>query len=281
MRSLRITIALAAIACVVGALASPAFAAKEKEKAFFGEFFANVPSGGPITSSTPVAAKTNEGELGALFVGSEKSGPFSISCEKLTSKATVPWERSENFLTEVKFHKCKAIRRLQGGLEEHVQAKFGKGFEMEFHANGSADVGKSEGETKIIKGTTINIKVKGGVCQVQIPAQTVPTKAAKNPEKEWEAAEYETEEEPTTKLKLYPNGIEDKLDVFWEVKPTFYVPAEAGGACSFSKESGGSYNPELKVAEFKGFFEGELDEISVPKGNIGFETAAEIKEKEV
>src|SRR4051794_18333331 len=128
MRHLKITVALAAIACFAGALASPAFAKVEKPKAFFGEFFANRPAGAPITPGTPALAKTKEGELGALYLGSENGGPFAFECDHLTSSANVTWEHSENFLTEVKFSKCEATRRLRGGLEEHIKAKFGHGF---------------------------------------------------------------------------------------------------------------------------------------------------------
>jgi hypothetical protein len=265
---------VAAIACVVGALASPAFASKEKPKAFFGEFFANVPTGGPITPSTPVTAKTSEGELGALYLGSEEKGPFSFSCSSLSSSAKVTAEKSENFLTEIKFHKCKAIRRLRGGLEETIGAKFQKGFEMEFHSNGSASVGKSEGETKIVKGTQAEIKVRGGVCKIIIPEQTIPTKAEKAPEKEFESAEYGTFEEKTEKLKVFPNGLHDTLEIAWELnKITFYIPSAPTGPCSYNKEPGGKFNPEKKVVEFPGYFEGELEEIEVKKGNIGFEPA--------
>src|SRR6185437_13213675 len=105
MRTLKITVALAAIACVAAALASPALA---KEVAFFGEFHANVPSGAPVTPSTPVEAKTKEGELGEMFLGGkEETGPFEFSCEKLTSDAKhVEAESSQTFRTEIKFVKC-------------------------------------------------------------------------------------------------------------------------------------------------------------------------------
>jgi len=283
MRSLKITVALAAVACVVAALASPALAAKEHPKAFFGEFFANVPSGGPVTPEHPVTAKTKEGELGALYFGThEEKGAFAFQCGKLTSQATVSWEHSENFLTELKFGKCTAERRLRENLTERgIKTKFSKGFEMEFHANGSAEVGKSEGTATIVKGSKIELKVKGSTCKIIIPEQTIPLKAEKNPELEFESAEYGTFEESEEKLKIYPNGIKDELEIAWELeKLVFYVPAEEGGACEYTKAPGGKYNPELKVVEIKGYFEGELEEIKVKNGNVGFRTAAEIKKEE-
>jgi len=281
MRRLRIAVALAAAACFVGALASPAFAKVEKPKAFFGEFFANRPIGPPITPGTPALAKTKEGELGELYLGSENGGPFSFSCDHLTSQANVTSEHSETFLTEVKFAKCSATRRLKGGLEEHIAAKFGKGFEMEFHANGSAVLGKSESTTSIVKGTQIEVKIHGGTCKIIIPEQSVPTHGAENPEKEFESAEYETEEETTEHLKFFPNGIQDRLDVAWELsKLEFDIPVAPNSPCEYSKEPGGKFNPEKKVVEFPGYFEGELEEIQIKKGNIGFETEKERKEKE-
>lgn len=277
MRTLKITVALAAIACVVAALASPALA---KEVAFFGEFHANVPSGGPVTPSTPVEAKTKEGELGAMFLGGkEETGPFAFTCEKLTSDAKkVEAENSQTFRTEIKFIKCKAQRRLVGHIVEEVPVKMQKGFEMEFHANGLDELGKSEGENHIVKGTQMEIRLKGGACKVILPNQTIPTSG--NLEKEAETAEYGKEFEKEEKLKLYPNGFKFELNVFWENKVVFYIPVEKNGSCQYSKEPGGKFNPELNVIEYKGFFEGELEEIKVKKGNIWFESARERKEIE-
>lgn len=277
MRTLKITVALAAIACVVGALASPAFA---KEKAFFGEFHANVPSGGPVTPGTPVEAKSKEGELDALFLGGkEETGPFAFTCEKLTSDAKhVEAESSQTFRTELKFGKCKAQRRLVGHIVEEVPVKIQKGFEMEFHANGLAELGKAEGENHIVKGTQMEVKVRGGACKVILPNQTIPTN--ENLEKEDEAAEYGKEQEKEEKFNLYPNGFKFEMFVEWHNKVTFYIPVEKNGSCKYTKEPGGKFNPELNVIEYNGFFEGELEEIKVKKGNIWFESAREHKEIE-
>ncbi len=275
MRTLKITVALAAIACV-GALASPALA---KEASFFGEFHANVPSGGPVTPSTPVDAKTKEGELDGMYLGKEETGPFAFTCEKLTSDAKhVEAESSQTFRTEIKFLKCKAQRRLVGHIVEEVPVKMQKGFEMEFHANGLAELGKSEGENHIVKGTEMEVKVKGGACKVILPNQTIPTSG--NLEKESEAAEYGKEFEKTEKLKLYPNGFKFELFVEWHNKVVFYIPVEKNGACKYTKEPGGKFNPELNVVEYPGYFEGELEEIKVKRGNIWFESARERKEIE-
>ena len=261
---------LAAIACVFGVVASPALAKKERPKAFFGEFFANYPNGKLITPSEPAVASTKEGELEALYVGGESTGPFAFRCASLSSKAIVPWERSETFLTQITFKKCEIGRHLTKGLTEWSKAKVGTGFEMEFHANGSATLGKTEGEAVIKKGTTFTVDAKGAQCKIEIPEQTVPTKAENHPEKEYEAAEYATWEE-TAPVKKFPSGFEDELEVEWDLSHVvFRIPVADESHCEYAKEPAGHYNPETKAVEFNGVFAGYLEEIKVKKGNIGF-----------
>jgi hypothetical protein len=284
MRSLKIPVALAVIACVVGALASPALASKTKPKAFFGEFLASRPGGPPITPSNPAIAKNKEGTLDEFYMGGEETGPFSFSCAGLTSEGKVFEERSTSFKTEIKFHKCLATRRLRGGLQEHnIKTKI-KGLEMEFHSNGSFVLGKeAENEMKITKGTSVEIKVKGGSCKLIIPQQVVP-KNGTNEEREYEGGEYSGEKEKTEKLKKYPDGFKERMEVDWTLsKIIMYVPTEKNGPCSYSKEPGGKYNEELKVVEYPSHMEGELEEVEIHKGELFFESRAEkeAKEKEV
>jgi len=275
MRTLKITVALAAIACVAVALASPALA-KEKTKAFFGEFHANVPSGAPVTPSTPAIAKTKEGSLDAMYLGGkEGAGPFTFECGSLSSEGKVESESSETFRTEIKFKKCTAQRNLVGPAgEKGIPVKFTKGFEMEFHANGSAEL------THIVKGTETEIKVKGGACNVIIPEQRI---GSENFEKESEASEFgkEFEKWAPQKLKTFPNGFQYEMFIEWHNKLTYWIPVEKNGACFDQKEStDGKFNPELNVIEYNGYFEGELEEIKVKKGNVWFESARERKEIE-
>lgn len=281
MRRLRITVALAAIACVVGALASPAFAAKEKEKTQFGEFTASIPTGGPITPSTPAIAKTREGTFGEFYVGSENHPLYRFECESLHSQGKVFEERSTTFKTEVKFNKCEAQRRnALGILEKGIKTKIGP-LEMEFHSNGAAVLGLEEkGETVITKGTTVPIKIKGSMCHLVIPEQTVP-KSGENENKEVEGAEYSGEREKTEKLKVYPSGFKERLEVAWELKHMIVeIPVASGSNCEYEREPGGKYNEETKSVQIPSYFEGELEEIEIKKGELFFETAKEIKEKE-
>jgi hypothetical protein len=113
---------------------------------------------------------------------------------------------------------------------------------------------------------------------VILPNQTIPTN--ENLEKEDEAAEYGKEQEKEEKFNLYPNGFKFEMFVEWHNKVTFYIPVEKNGSCKYTKEPGGKFNPELNVIEYNGFFEGELEEIKVKKGNIWFESAREHKEIE-
>jgi hypothetical protein len=303
MRRLRITVVLAAVACVVGAFASPALAKKEKPKAFFGEFVSSVPTGGPITPSTPAIAKSKEGFMEPLLVGSKEHPLFKIQCETLTSAGKVFEEHSKTFKTEIKFHKCKAGRRLAGGFIEgepekpygskcptseapkrlcYLKAKIGPGLEMEFHANGGVTVGEEENnEAKITKGTSIGISVKGGLCHLVIPEQSVP-KNSETEVKEVEGASYSGEREPEANLKKYPNGFKERTEITWELsKLLIEIPVEKSGACQYEKEPGGKFNEETNSVVEPSTFEGELDEVEIKNGEFFFETATEHKEKEI
>jgi hypothetical protein len=292
MRRLRITVAMAAVAGVLGALASPALAKNERPKAFFGEFVASVPTGPPITPSTPAIAKTKEGALDVLEVGNPNHPLFNFACESLMSQGNVTAERSPTFKTEIKFHKCTGSRRLAENVVEgepegsgpSLKTKIGPGFEMEFHANGAVGVGgELSNEARITKGTSVEIKVKGALCKLVIPPQTVP-KNGLNEEKEFEGGSYRGEKEPTTRLKTYPDGFKEKSEIDWELtKMIVEIPVGPGTGCSYEKEPGGKFNEETHSVVEHAIFEGELEEIEIKKGEFFFEDLAEheAKEKEV
>ena len=271
--------AVAAIACVVGALASPAGAVKAKN--FFGEFTASVPTGGPITPSTPAIAKTREGSLGEFYVGNENRPLYSFECESLKAEGKVFAERSTTFKTEVKFRKCTAEKRnALGFLEGPLKTKIGP-IEMEFHSNGAAVLGKEENnETVITKGTSAAIKIKGSLCHLVIPEQTVPA-AGENFEKEVEGGTYRGEKPEPTESKLYPTGFKERLEVDWELKHMIVeIPVGPGTGCEYEREPGGKYNEETKSVQIPSYFEGELEELEIKKGELSFESAQEHKEKE-
>jgi hypothetical protein len=267
MRSLRITIGLATAACVLAVCAAPSFAAKEK--LFFGEFTASI-AGQTISEATPATTK-GHGEVSEF-----RLGPWEITCEsELKSKGKVIAERSENFFTEVSFKGCTTKQKVgKGGVEETKKLKFSKGIDFEFHANGSANIGKSESEVRILNPTSVSVKAAGDKCKLIVPAQTLPIQAEKNPNQEFEYAEYGTETEPVEKsqLKKFPSGIRERLDITMEFKKILSeVPVEPG-KCTYNKEPEGKFNPETKMVEFtNGLLEAELEEIEVKGGELGFD----------
>lgn len=275
MRSLKITIGLATAACTVAAFATPALAVKEP--VFFGHFTASI-NGQEIGPGKPAQAK-GLGEVGELRIG-----PLTMECETnsgftLNGKSTVEAERSSDFTAIVKISGCTTDLNFgKGGNFEHVKVNFGKGLKMQFHANGSAAIGNPAGEVKILETAPVQIKVPGHKCKLFIPAQTVPTQAEKNPEKEFEAAEYGTEKEAveTKLLKKYPSGFKERLEVFWELKKIVsYVPVEPG-RCEYKKGTEGKFEPEgeglpNRVEYNNGVFEGELEEVEIKGGELGFD----------
>lgn len=262
MRSTRMVLGFVAAVCTFGVLTAPAFAKIEKEPVVFGKFIASVP-GGTISGATPAKA------AGIGEMGESKLGPLEFEeCEKeLKSKAVVTSESSEEFTTEVIFKKCPfKFQKDNSGAEVH-KASFK--MNITFHSNGSAEIGEGSAE---IATTSIPIKIQKSFCNgvIEIPSQTIPFRAVKNPEDEFEAASYGTEHEPVSggKLKKFPSGFQEKLDVEWEFKK---IQAEATPTANCPLE-GGTLNPETKKVEWKtGTMEAELEEITISGGNIGFE----------
>jgi hypothetical protein len=280
MRRVRVVLGFAAVVCAFGALTAPAFA-KEKKPAVFGKFTASI-NGKTISPGEPAATK-GHGEVEAMTLGpyvftgknlGEGKG-FGPVCEKeLKSKGAVDSESSETFLQNVTFAKCWATRR-EGASEEAVSFHFT--LAMEFHSNGSAVLGQSEdAEIKIIKASTVRIKGSKSSCEVIIPEQTVPVKAATKTEKEYETATYETEEEEVEgkkALKEFPSGFQDKLDIEFEFgKLKTIEQLNPAKGCTNSKlEEGATFNKENDTVEYsKGVLDAELEEIEIKGGNIGF-----------
>ncbi len=282
MRRLRMMTGLATVACSMAVFAAPSFAAKEK--VYFGHFTASK-VGQEISPTSPATAK-GKGEIGEL-----KLGPLSMECETksgytLLATAMVEAERSPNLTAIVKLEGCKTdIKFGKGGVFTPAKVKFGKGIKMEFHANGSVALGNPNpgGEVKILETAPVEMRVAGQKCKLFIPAQTDPVADEKNPEKEYEAAEYATETETVegaSKLKKYPSGFKESLDISWELKSlNTYVPVEEG-RCEYAKEEGGSYRPaegELpaRVVYGSGKFSGEIEEMGINGGNLGFDPTPE------
>jgi len=276
MRRVRLILGLAVAVCAFSVLAAPAFAA---EPVIFGKFIASI-TGKTVSEAEPGIVK-GHGEVSEL-----KLGPYKFTCEKeLKSKGKITSESSDTFFQEVRFTKCTSSRKLEEGLGEEVHASFTLG--LEFHSNGSAELGEGESEVKILANSPVAVKASKSSCVVWIPAQTIPIQAEKKPEKEYEAAGYFTEVEKVEGkglLKKFPDGVREKLDISMEFKKieTLEKPPPVGG-CTYSKVeepegSQGKYNPAREFNNEKGWIESkggrleaELEEIELKNGDLGFE----------
>lgn len=277
MRSLRITIGLATAAVLLAVSATPALASKEKPKVFFGHFTASK-FGQTISPTSPVLAK------GKGTISTFRVGPLTIECETKTgsplgAKATIEAERSSNFKAAVKISGCTTKLKFgSGGVLENAKVSFGKGLEMEFHANGSAALGNPAGEVKILETVPVQVKVSGHKCKLFIPAQTVPVQDETKPENEYEAASYGTSKELLEERlwKKYPSHEKERLEISWEMKKIVsYIPVEPG-KCEYDKGIEGRYEPEgggrpNRVEFNNGVFEAELEELEVKNGELGFD----------
>ncbi len=240
MRRTSIVAGIATVVCALGALASPALAAKEKP--VFGKFKASV-----------AGTAKGIGEAGEMQLG-----PYKFEeCEKeLHSTGTVVMGESETFFQEVKFSKCEATRNAGGGLEESVQASFTLG--MEFHSNGSMKLGPA----------AVTFGASNSTCEITIPPQWVPAVAeTKGEEKTFEVDTYGTEKEKLEGGAVKKFGeFRERLDVEWEAKG-ITTTVKLSPTCKYS----GSHLNAAGEAEFgNGKMEGELEEITLQNGNLSF-----------
>jgi hypothetical protein len=274
MRSVRITVGIvAAVACAFGAFAGPAFAKKEKKAPVFGKFTASIP-GGEISPEHPATATG----IGAITELSLAGGALFVEgCLKESKSAgTVVSESSETFFQDVTYKKCIASVAIgKSGLTSKEKIPTFH-LAMEFHSNHSAVIGEGEEENlKIVKPSSVSVKIGKTSCFVVIPAQTVPVKAEKKPNKEYEAAGYETELSPVKKkqLALFPSGFQEKLYIEWEFNKLESL-VKPNASCTYE---GGKLDTEPETPNFgyvvynDGVFEGELEEISIRGGDLGFE----------
>jgi hypothetical protein len=236
---------VAAVAVCSLAVAGPAMA---------GEFFS---TGGPAKG------KGEEQEL--------HLGPFRITCKtvKSSSGSATPL-KSTTFNTALKFAGCNTAGAVNGNPIK-LKTKIKQAMDVEYHNNGFVEVGSEFEEAEgfaTLSGGSIEVKVNaltnkeaasGKSCIITIPTQTVPKKAIKKPEGEFEAALYSTEEEEKGK------NVFDELLIENEWK-------------GISFEYGGGQCEEFKSSEEErknGTYVGELL-VKIPHGSIGYEETEEI-----
>jgi hypothetical protein len=275
MRRIWIGVGLVAALCVFSTVAASALAETHKKThtkppKVLGKFVANFPHGPKITPASPVTAKgvgsveliKLVGKEGWLIIG---GGRRSTGCKKVKSSGGVDWERSDTFFELVKFSGCRAAIG-EGTIKEVPKvSNFKIGFE--FHSNGFIESGGGEATSVHVNKTAVFIKRKGGLCTVEIPAQTVPIKATKKPENEFEAATYETEMEPAN-IKKFPKGFQEKLDIDVELKKVI-AHVNKAKYCLV-----GTYKDNLGVINI------ELEEVEIKNGNLGFRDKAEVEAEE-
>jgi hypothetical protein len=278
MRSVRTALGLAAVLCAFGTFAAPALAKKPKPPIVFGKFTASYPSAKPISAIEPALAK-GHGELDVLSLA---DGALHIEeCEDVKSRGEVTEESSETLFQNVTFAHCLATIPLGKGLTEQLPVpKFTLG--LEFRSNKSVELGEgAPSETEIVKPSTVVIPIgKKAPCAVTIPQQIVPSKAATKAEREYGAAAYTTEKEEAS-LKKFPSGYQEKLEIDMEfVKVESWV--KPNEHCIYAEGESGSYDSTPGTPAYgyvvysKGFFEAELEEITIKHGNIGFEPVPEV-----
>jgi hypothetical protein len=258
MRRVKVFIGIAT-AAVVLASASSAFA-KVEEKHFFGEFTASRAEG-PITPESPAVAK-GVGEVDELVIAG-----VHVECEGLTGTAEPKEERSTSLQMTLTFKKCSYPNR-QGPVVSYQKVTFKHPLVLNFHANGSARV-------VTIAENEAEVKIRPAKCKYHIPEQEIPLGAEGKPNKEYEDAEYATEEEAIeTKggLKKFPSGIRDRLDVFMLFKGVKTTFKPEGTQCEYVHGEEARFNSETGLVETTSKLEAEVEEITLKNGSIGFDT---------
>jgi hypothetical protein len=300
MRRFRIIGALAAVAiCAMAALASPAFAVKEKK--VFGEWQAEVV--GQNLETSPVQLKIEREEVAEVFglqLGNYKFGPIirsgtgkgkpdyehpctkapKVTGEFLAEPGTV--NKSKSIIIHMAFGGC-ITRAQQGGVVKEKKAHFTLSFKLE--PNHSVELGKSENAITIEE-AHLSFKGALGKCPVVIPRQTIPGKV--NDEKEYEEiASYSNESEEVEKTpkneQRYPNGKKERVTIEFEEKfkgINTYVAQENPvtheyKGCTSTK---GEENPkEIEEGPYKGWLEyntghifAEIPDLEAKNGELRF-----------
>jgi hypothetical protein len=275
MKGLRIMIGLA-VALMASALAvAPAYASKEKPKVPTGNFIAEI-NGTTISPEKPAIAKSNnEGEVEEF----KFAGIKGIQCKEnqggsggITSTSKVESEKSPDLKMDLKFNHCRYP--IKAGVSvRKMPFRFKQPLHMVLHANGSVKI-------LTIEENETEVKIPPFKCVYKIPQQEIPLSAEKK-EGEFEAVEYSTEVETTEKLKKYPKGFFNRLEVEFtgmkhlkaEFKPEAGDKENPPEKCGYVKGEEGQFNPETGMVETTWGFEGFVEEIEIKGGSIGFEPA--------
>jgi hypothetical protein len=222
MRSVRMTLGLAAALCALGATSASALAH---------EFVSSV-AGKTISEAEP--AKTKTTSLGSQTF---TFGAIKITCLTANGKGLVIAASQSTLKTTMKYHYCSTAIKV-GPEPASLPTRFSSAVEYNFHANGFAETGtEGEEESAVEIGSgTAEMKVSGIKCVVSWPAQFVPVKAETKPEKEYTAAVYSNTEVATEKLKAFPTGFQKKIDIAMNFKGMEF--SLEGSTCEGFKNTG-------------------------------------------
>ena len=243
MRSVKMTLGLAAALCALGAGSASALAH---------EFTASI-TGKTITEAEP--AKTKGKNVGAQAF---TFGAIKVTCTSATTKGIVIAGSQPTLKTTARYNHCTTAIKVgpePAGLPTHFLAPV----EYNFYANGFAGVGtEGEEESAVEIGSgSAELKVSGIKCIVSWPAQVVPIKAEEKPEKEYTAAVYSDNLVANEHLKKFTTGKQSKLVIANNFRGMEYEIE--GATCEGFKK------PEGKSAKYAGTLEEE-----VINGNLGW-----------
>lgn len=268
MKILYKTMGVAATACACAAFAAPAMAAEEF-----------VASRLPMECTELSPCKQAGHGVGTSEIGGSERperlifGAFEIVCAAKTTAKTInegaiSWETNETLAFEIKFTKCKTVLKAKLGFNAAITTSFNEGKPMKivYHINGFGEFGTGPTETEVeVGGAEASFKISGKICKIDWPAQTVPTKAIKEPEGEFSAAVYANKEVEVeeAKYKKFPSHFQQRLLIANEFKGMSWSYEE--GQCTGE----GGFEEEAKKVEGKtGQWLGSLEQ-EVVAGNLG------------
>ena len=299
MRRLRITVALAAVACVVGALASPAFA---KEKSLLRRISRERAHGaGRSRRARPWSRRRRKANSMRCSWGQGTNPLFKFACEKLSVG------RQSIRRTQQDLQDGNQIQEVQGGAPSRRQtsskanrtsrtaqgahrrnattrlpeSKDRSGLEMEFHSNGVAGLGKDEEQRRQNHQRHVRseITVKGGLCHLVILPQTVPKKA-KTETKEVEAVQHGEEQEQEDKITLPQRVQGTDRNRLGTAQNADLNPGRKIRSLPIQKRTRREIQRRNELVVEPSIFEGELEEIKIKKGKFFVRNRQERKEKE-
>jgi hypothetical protein len=214
MRNLKLTIALAAVACGLGCIASSAFA---------GEF---------APSSEGAATKGTSGSAGAQEFN---IGPFHVSCSAVRSTGTATWQVLSDSL---KLSHCEGSTLL-GGEPIPLKASIKGRVDVAYAAT-------EQGAPVSALPSSFTIALKTIKCSIDVVGGGSPSSGLGAGKASVGSASIENLQVPTAKLKTFPTGLQSEL--FIEAEIDDVAARFAGGCGGLQPIDDGTYSGGLWVS---------------------------------